>query len=255
MWPGSLWSLGACHRPQGGPDNDDLVRKRSVLLSHDFSDGLKTPQPFLKMVEKTLAVHPIFTSNGPNLWSYACLNTHANSTTRLSVPCHSEGLNRAWAEVSDAWRTDVFRPAARVWSQVVLTKTGACELHPFILTRLSRGRTHFKSICYERLLLRPQLKAEMKRLRHVIDDPPLGRTSLARTINCRGRGSNSCWRVLFWSFITRTEQERWLGSHKHATGEIWVRVCTRNVLSHSRSKKQMIMSYFTHPRLCFRWLY
>ncbi len=153
-------------------------------------------------MEKTLAVHPILTSNGPNLWSYACLNTHANSTTHLSVPCHTEGLNPAWAEVSDAWRTNVLRPAARVWSQVVLTKRGACELHPSILTRLSRDRTHFKSICYERLLLRPQLKAEMKRLRHVIDDPPLGRTSLARTINCRGRGSNSCWSVLFWSFIT-----------------------------------------------------
>ncbi len=206
-------------------------------------------------MEKTLAVHPILTSNGPNLWSYACLNTHANSTTRL---CLSLVTPRDSTKLEPRCRMPG-KPMSSDPRQEFEAKWCWQREEPVSSIPPSWRGSHAVGHILKHMLWEATAEAAAKGWDEKVETcdwwPPLGRTSLARTINCRGRGSNSCWRVLFWSFITRTEQERWLGSHKHATGEIWVRVCTRNVLSHSRSKKQMIMSYFTHPRLCFRWLY
>lgn len=149
---------------------------------------------------KTLAVHPILTSNGPNVWfeHTAALSLSLvtpRDSTKLEPRCRMPGEPMSLdprQEFEAKW----------CWQREEPASSNPPSWRDGKEPRLSRGRTHFKSICRERLLPRPQLKAEMKRLRHVIDDPPLGRTSLARTINCRGRGSNSCWRVLFWSFIT-----------------------------------------------------
>lgn len=75
-----------------------------------------------------------FLWNGPNGYLYARFIAHTNLRTRLSVPCNTKGLGRAWVKVSAAWRTSVLWLAATVWSQVMLTKRGACKLHLSILT-------------------------------------------------------------------------------------------------------------------------
>lgn len=162
------------------------------------------------MVLKTMAVHPNWHLM---VQMCACMNTRPHICLSLVKPSNPTELEPRCRMPGEPVSSDPRQEfEAKWWWQ---REEPASSIPPSWRDgeepRLSHGRTHFKSICCERLLLRPQLKAEMKRLRHVIDDPPLGRTSLACTINCRGRGSNSCWRVLFWSFITAHRTKTMIG--------------------------------------------